>query len=84
MELNQTYIILRTCEDLNAFVKDLLCLGYTFHHSALAYGHISKKYAALYSEYSGVFGRGITIHYPTDNSCKSSSNHRIEYYLLED
>lgn len=84
MKLNQTYIILRTSADVRKFIQDLICLGYEFHHSALAYGHVSKEYAALYAEYSGVFGRGITIHYPTDKSCKSTSNHRIEYYILEE
>ena len=56
MKLNQTYIILRTSTDVDKFIKDLLRLGYEFHHSALAYGYVGKEYAALYSEYSGVFG----------------------------
>lgn len=84
MKLNQTYIILRTSHDVKNFIQDLIRNGYNFHHSALAYGHVSKEYAALYAEYSGVYGRGITIHYPTDKTCKSTSNHRIEYYILEE
>ena len=84
MKLNQTYIILRTSQDVKNFTQDLLCNGYAFHHSALAYGYVGKEYAALYAEYSGMFGRGITIHYPTDKTCKSTSNRRIEYYILEE
>lgn len=84
MKLNQTYFILDTENDLQKFVELLTNSGYTFHHSAKAYGHISKAYTALYAEYSGVFGEGITIHYPTDKSCKSSSNHRVDYYLIKE
>ena len=81
MKLQRTYNVLESENELQKFVQYLTRTGYTFHHSAKAFGYVGKKHTALYEEYSGVFGSGVVIHYPTDKTCKSSSNHRIDYYI---
>ncbi len=81
MKTVETYFILDTDLDLRLFIQDLINTGYTFHHKAVAYGYISKKHAAMYTEYNGHFGEGIIIHYPTG---RAGQSHVIEYYIYRE
>ena len=61
-------------------LKDLA--GYTYHHTALTRGYLSRKEGSEYSEvYKGRYGEGYKVHVPY---YLSTRYHTIVYYIKEE
>ena len=63
---------------------DFRSLGYRYHHRAIVRGYHSVGYAYI-EPYSGKFGIGFKVHYPTKCSdVRGNGFHSIDYFIIQD
>ena len=70
--------IITNLEGLKAFLEEN---KFTYHHTALTRGYISRKSQGILSTYHGHFGRGFAIETPCTNGTQW---HQISYYIYDE
>ncbi|MCQ2058707.1 MAG: hypothetical protein MJY71_02620 [Bacteroidaceae bacterium] len=54
---------------------------YNYHHSAIARGYINRG-GAYIEDYVGKFGKGVIVHFESnDGRVNSNKHHHIEYHI---
>ena len=69
---------------INDLLFDDLCsLGYRYHHRSIERGYHPVDYAYV-EPYSGKFGVGFKVHYPTKCShVRGNGFHNIDYFIFQ-
>lgn len=68
----------------NRLFDDFVKLGYRYHHRSVERGYHSSSYAYV-EPYSGKFGVGFIVHYPTKcSNVRGNGFHSIDYFILQD
>lgn len=67
----------------NLLFNDLCSLGYRYHHRSIALGYHPVDYAYV-EPYSGKFGFGFRVHYPTKcSNVLGNGFHSVDYFIIQ-